>query len=77
MPPDGTRRSRTLITRRSPPRLARGAAWREVVVRAGGERTEMQAVGRDVTARVDAEPGSVRCPHRADAANRAKHVSWR
>lgn len=66
--PDGTRIHDQKI---AAPSGARWLAWREVVVRAG-EHTEMQAVGRDVTARVEAERALSDARDHADAANRAK-----
>jgi PAS domain S-box-containing protein len=50
---------------------ARWIAWREVVVRAG-EHTQVQSVGRDVTARVEAERALSDARDQAEAANRAK-----
>ena len=50
---------------------ARWIAWREVVVRAGAH-TQVQAVGRDVTARVEAERALSDARDQAEAANRAK-----
>jgi PAS domain S-box-containing protein len=49
----------------------RWIAWREVVVRAGAH-TQVQAVGRDVTARVEAERALSDARDQAEAANRAK-----
>lgn len=50
---------------------ARWIAWREVVVR--GERgSEVQAVGRDVTDRVDAERALAQARDQSDSANHAK-----
>jgi PAS domain S-box-containing protein len=54
----------------------RWIAWREVVVRSGaattGIATEVQSVGRDVTARVEAERALAGARDQAEAANRAK-----
>jgi PAS domain S-box-containing protein len=49
----------------------RWIAWREVVVRTGAA-TEVQSVGRDVTARVEAERALAGARDQAEAANRAK-----
>jgi PAS domain S-box-containing protein len=52
---------------------ARWIAWREVVVRANADgRAEVQSVGRDVTARVEAERARADARDQAEAANRAK-----
>jgi signal transduction histidine kinase/CheY-like chemotaxis protein len=50
---------------------ARWIAWREVTIRADGDR-EMQSVGRDVTDRVQAERALAVARDQAEAANRAK-----
>jgi signal transduction histidine kinase/DNA-binding response OmpR family regulator len=52
----------------------RWIAWREVVVRgdAAAVVTEMQAVGRDVTGRVEAERALAQARDQAEAASRAK-----
>jgi PAS domain S-box-containing protein len=50
---------------------ARWIAWREVTIRADGDR-EMQSVGRDVTDRVLAERALAVARDQAEAANRAK-----
>ena len=49
----------------------RWIAWREVAVRGDGG-TEVQCVGRDVTARVEAERALAQARDQAQAANRAK-----
>ncbi|HZO48280.1 MAG TPA: ATP-binding protein [Xanthobacteraceae bacterium] len=51
---------------------ARWIAWREVMVRIGTERAEMQSVGRDVTDRVQAERALADARDQAETANRAK-----
>lgn len=50
---------------------ARWIAWREVAVR-GDSGTEVQSVGRDVTARAEAERALAQARDQAQAANRAK-----
>jgi PAS domain S-box-containing protein len=66
--PDGTR---IYDQRIAAPDGARWIAWREVMVRVG-EGTQMQAVGRDVTDRVQAERELSAARDQAEAANRAK-----
>ncbi len=67
---DGTRMHDQKIACADGPRWI---AWREAPVRADGdERTETQAVGRDVTDRVLAEHALAEARDQADAANRAK-----
>ena len=52
---------------------ARWIAWREVMVRSGGEPgAELQSVGRDVTDRVQAERALADARDQAETANRAK-----
>jgi PAS domain S-box-containing protein len=53
---------------------ARWIAWREVAVRGGGggERLEIQSVGRDVTDRAHTEHALAEARDQAEAANRAK-----
>jgi PAS domain S-box-containing protein len=50
---------------------SRWIAWREVAVR-GGERLEIQSVGRDVTDRAHTERALAEARDQAEAANRAK-----
>ena len=50
---------------------SRWIAWREVAVR-GGERLEIQSVGRDVTDRTHTERALAEARDQAEAANRAK-----
>jgi PAS domain S-box-containing protein len=49
----------------------RWIAWREVIVR-GGQSTQVQSVGRDITDRVEAERALSQARDQAEAANRAK-----
>jgi PAS domain S-box-containing protein len=76
--PDGTRVHDQKIAGRDG---ARWIAWRDVVVRAGGQAgipngsasgAEVQSVGRDVTDRVEAERALVDARDQAEAASRAK-----
>ena len=74
---DGTRVHDQKIACGSTPQAhgARWIAWREVAVRgdSGGEtQTEIQAVGRDVTDRVEAERALEQTRDQAQAASRAK-----
>jgi PAS domain S-box-containing protein len=65
---DGTRVHDQKIATAGPDRWI---AWREVVVRTG-THTEVQSVGRDVTARVEAERALSEARDQAEAASRAK-----
>ena len=66
---DGTRiHDQRLETAQGP----RWIAWREVAVRGGSERPEIQSVGRDVTDRAHAERALAEARDQAEAANRAK-----
>ncbi len=66
---DGTRiHDQRLETAQGP----RWIAWREVAVRGGSERPEIQSVGRDVTDRARAERALAEARDQAEAANRAK-----
>jgi PAS domain S-box-containing protein len=76
--PDGTRVHDQKIAGRDG---ARWIAWRDVVVRAGGQAggtgdvaggAEVQSVGRDVTDRVEAERALCEARDQAEAASRAK-----
>jgi PAS domain S-box-containing protein len=68
--PDGTRAYDQEITTPSGPRWI---SWHEVSVRSeDGRHTETQSVGRDVTARVQAERALAEARHKAEAANHAK-----
>lgn len=70
MLPDGTRLHDQRIAGPDGPRWI---SWREVVVRdPRTERTEIQSVGRDVTARVDAEQALAEARDLAEGASRAK-----
>jgi len=66
--PDGTRVHDQQIATAGGPRWI---AWREVVVRTGTQ-AEVQSVGRDVTARAEAEQALADAREKAEAANRAK-----
>ena len=71
--PDGTRSHDQKIATHSGPRWI---AWREHMVRTGNattvNATEVQAVGRDVTDRVEVEHALADARDQAEAANRAK-----
>src|ERR1700738_135354 len=68
--PDGTRMHDQLI---AGPDGARWISWRDVALRDSVSGTsEIQSVGRDVTARTEAEHGLSSARDQAEAANRAK-----
>jgi PAS domain S-box-containing protein len=66
---DGTRIHDQMIAAASG---ARWIAWRDVPLRAGQGRTEIQSAGRDVTDRVNAERALAVARDQAEEANRAK-----